>query len=355
MINNGIFWQNPKLGLNTNHNSYCLDFISFGTWYLLCGVFTQFNNNSLNKIIAINADGSLHTEFTNNIGSGFNDNVTRMIYKNNYIYCTGAFTSYNGTTQTRIIRLNLDGTRDSGFANNTSISAYSRGLAVDDDGKVYVTGDYNKLYCLNTDGTTAWSKNLNARGRRIFITSSTTGVVTGDFTTYDSVTSNRICGFNLSNGTRNTIFDAGFNGTCETGALSEDGGLWLAGNFSTYKGINSSKIIKIDKTNGNILFSDGVGLNNWVFDLSVFNNKVYVANYATSYRGTTITRGGLVINSDGTINTEYPANKAVTTDSYATGMWADKNGGIILTGTFVSYNGTTINYNTQLNNNGTIK
>ena len=74
------------------------------------GEFTSYNGTSINRIIRLNTDGSIDTSF--NVGTGLNDSawvVNNQV--SDYILAGGSFTSYNGTSANRIIQLNMDGSR----------------------------------------------------------------------------------------------------------------------------------------------------------------------------------------------------------------------------------------------------
>lgn len=109
-------------------------------------------------IARLNSDGSIDVGFDTDV-TGFNDEVRSIavaIDGSGDVYVAGAFDNYNGTGNHGIVRLNSDGSLDSGFA--TDGSFISEGIfitpAIDASGDIYV--DINQLLGiarLNGDGT----------------------------------------------------------------------------------------------------------------------------------------------------------------------------------------------------------
>jgi len=82
--------------------------------------------------------------------TGFDSTVYALaIDSNGKIYVGGGFTSYKGVTASRIIRLNTDGSKDTGFTYGTGFNNYVNSLAIDSNGKIYVGGNYI-TYMANT-------------------------------------------------------------------------------------------------------------------------------------------------------------------------------------------------------------
>ena len=80
------------------------------------GSYLTFNGVTVNRIVRLNSDGTRDTAFTTNTGTAFNSNVNAIaIQSDGKIVCSGFFTTFNGTTVNRIVRLNSDGTRDTAF------------------------------------------------------------------------------------------------------------------------------------------------------------------------------------------------------------------------------------------------
>lgn len=79
---------------------------------LVGGDFTKYNNQTHNRLIRLNSDGTLDSSF--DIGDGFNNVVNSIeIYTNNFgnhdYYIGGKFTSFNGNDANGIIKLNDNG------------------------------------------------------------------------------------------------------------------------------------------------------------------------------------------------------------------------------------------------------
>jgi len=98
---------------STTHNILVLPDNSI----VLTGTFTSFNGTSYNRIIKLNSNGTLNTSFITNMGTGFlgGDVIQTLLTPAGKLLCLGNFTSYNGVTRNRIVQLNLDGTIDSSF------------------------------------------------------------------------------------------------------------------------------------------------------------------------------------------------------------------------------------------------
>jgi hypothetical protein len=125
------------------------------------GGFTTYQGTTVNRIVKVNKDtATLDTSF--NMGVGFNNTVSRIIESHDSkIYAIGTFTSYSGSTQNRIVKLNLNGTIDSSFNIGAGFNSTPNAIAKQSDGKLIVVGDFtsysgsacNRITRINTDGT----------------------------------------------------------------------------------------------------------------------------------------------------------------------------------------------------------
>ena len=106
------------------------------------GSFTSYNGTTCNRIARLHPDGSLDTSF--NTGSGMNGIVYFIaIQSGDKILVGGKFSSYNGSPQGGIIRLNSDGTPDVTFNTGTGINGgFITTMAFQNDGKIIIAGEF---------------------------------------------------------------------------------------------------------------------------------------------------------------------------------------------------------------------
>ena len=103
------------------------------------GDFITYNGTTQNRITRLNSDGTRDTGF--NIGTGFDNFVSSIATQSDgKILVGGSFTTYSGSTQNYITRLNSDGTRDTGFTIGTGFTGDVRSIAIQTDGKIVVGG-----------------------------------------------------------------------------------------------------------------------------------------------------------------------------------------------------------------------
>ena len=280
---------------------------------LVGGNFTSFNGTTINRIARLNSDGTLDTAFTTNIGTGTNFNPrTIAIQPDGKILVGGVFTTFNGATVNRIVRLNSDGTRDTAFTTNTGTGADSgvSSIAVQSDGKIILGGDFstfngttaNDIVRLNSNGTidTAFLSNTgtgsNTYVRSIAIQSDGKILVGGAFTSFNGTTANRIVRLN-SDGTRDTAFTTN-NGTGidQVGSFSifsiavQSGGkILLGGRFNSFDGTTANDIARLN-SDGTLdtafITNTGTGANNDVIEIAIQpDGKIVVGGYFTGFGG----------------------------------------------------------------------
>ena len=277
---------------------------------ILCGgAFSTYNGTTRAKIARLNADGTLDTSF--NPGTGFNGNVVNIkLQSDGKIICCGLFTSFNGTTSNYIARLNSDGSLDSSFNVGTGfsgITGYAVGIAIQSDGKVLVTGYFtsyngttsNRIVRLNTNGSIDTSFSIgtgfNNQTDGIDIHADGKIVIVGLFTTYNGVTSNGIVRLNLD-GSIDTGFKTGtgfdFNNMYDV-LIQLDGKILIGGGFTTYNGRTQNSLIRLNYDGTyDTTFSTGYS-SGQVKSIAVQNDtKILVGGDFTSYQG--ITRNRLV-------------------------------------------------------------
>lgn len=246
---------------------------------ILVGFFTSFNGDSYNRIIKLNSDGSVDNTF--NIGTGFDDYTTSVQQtSDNKLIVTGIFSQYQGFSSPRVIRLNNDGTIDNTYNVGTGFNNATVFSLLNFDNSIYITG-----YFTEYNGTTV-SK----------------GIIKLD-----------------ANGDIDPSFDGGigFNvGNFQPIALARkenETAFYAAGYFTEYKGVAEPRIIKL-LSNGDkdVSVNFGTGFNNDVSDIKlVWDDKFYIIGNFTEYNGTP-TAGLVIINDDGTIHHAFPTGSAFT-------------------------------------------
>jgi uncharacterized delta-60 repeat protein len=344
-------------GFNGTVRSFAID--SNGKIYV-GGDFTSYKGTTANRIIRLNPDGSKDTGFDNS--TGFSGTRVRKIVidSNGKIYAVGNFTSYKGVTENRIIRLNADGTKDTGFDNSTGFNGEVMDIAIDSNGKIYLVGWFTQykgdsasgIIRLNPDGTkdTGFDNSTGFTSGGTLIVSSlaidANGkiYVGGNFTSYKGTSAISIIRLN-PDGTKDTGFDnsTGANASVDVFAIDSNGKIYAGGAFTAYKGVTANYIIRLNPDGTKDTGFD----NDTAFDSSVTsiqldsNGKIYAGGVFTSYKG--VTENYIIrLNPDGTEDVGFdnttgfgaPVNVIVI----------DSNGKIYVGGDFTSYKGTTANY-----------
>jgi uncharacterized delta-60 repeat protein len=121
---------------------------SYAGMVLIGGAFTNFNGNPLNNLARLNANGSVDTNFEANVGLGPNDAVRAIaIQLDGSVLVGGSFTNFNGTAVNRIVRLNSNGSMDTGFLSNLGPGANStvEGIALQPDNRIVLVGQFSQV------------------------------------------------------------------------------------------------------------------------------------------------------------------------------------------------------------------
>ena len=369
------------------------------------GEFTSYNGSAANRIIRLNSDGTVDGGFT--VGTGFDspDAVYAIAPAGDGtgdVYVGGCFAVYNGAPHTRIIRLNADGTVDTGFAvGKVGHIVCAIAPAGDSTGDIYVGGNKG-ISRLNSDGTVdagfAIGTGFDGFVYAIMPAGDGTGdiYVGGVFTSYNGRVSNRIIRLN-SDGTVDGGFNVGtgFDSPGETatnrrrwdGILKRDyppldfdrdfcrgsavytiapasdgtGDLYVGGEFTSYNRLVSNRIIRLN-SDGTVDetvvggFKSGTGFDSCVYTIMPASNgtgDIYVGGSFATYNGAGSNRI-IRLNSDGTVDEGFEVGMGFNSNSavYAIAPAGDGVGDIHVGGSFRNYNTTTTYRIARLNIDG---
>ena len=319
------------------------------------------------------ATGEIDETFT--VGTGFNNHVlTTAIQSDEKVIVGGRFTTYQGVSANRIIRLNDDGSRDtsfdigSGFSHTGLFSTIIDVIKIQNDGSILVGGAFasyqgivaNNLIRLNSDGSRDLSFNLgngiNSRVHTINIQSDGKILVGGVFSSYQEQAANRIVRLN-SDGTRDTSFNEGsgftvpgFYGVSDI-QIQSDGKIIVVGNFSAYDGNSVNRIIRLNSDGSrDTSFDIGLGLNSRARTTAIQSDgRLIVGGGFTSYQGVSANRI-VRVNGDGSRDTSF--NIGVGFDSEVVPTAIQSDGKVVVGGWFSSYQGVSANGMVRLSSDG---
>jgi len=264
------------------------------------GNFTTLAGTTRNRLVRVSSIGVHDTAFYTNLGTGFNNTTyTIKIQSDGKILVGGDFTTFNSNTRNYLTRLNLDGTEDTSFYTNlgTGFNGRVRTVRVQSDGKILVGGNFtslngntrNRLVRLNSDGTedttfytnmgTAFAGNVN----RIDIQSTGSIIVVGAFTAHNSNTRNRMVRL-ASTGVEDSAFYAnlgtGFSDEVYACGVDSADRIYVGGEFLTLNGGGEYFYARLNSngTNSNYVTSDFVFVNGSTFyDIKANTSVTYWA------------------------------------------------------------------------------
>jgi uncharacterized delta-60 repeat protein len=124
-----------------------------GTIFLV-GNFLFFNGNSVGRIVKLGSTGAFNTSFNAAIGTGFDAQTNKVIpYSTGKILVAGGFSTFDGATQSGLIKLNTTGTADGSWT-GVIFSAPVTTAVVREDGSIITGGEFNAVngnpqsYCI---------------------------------------------------------------------------------------------------------------------------------------------------------------------------------------------------------------
>jgi uncharacterized delta-60 repeat protein len=252
-----------------------------------CGrlsTFISFNNTPAPGIVRLNEDGTIDTDFMANVGTGFpvvGPSPCSALVPNSFalqadgkIVIGGGFMEFNGVAARRIMRLNADGTRDTGFSqtHGTGIASFPvLNVYVRPNGKIVATGTFrsfngitaNSIIRFNPDGSldSLFSTNTGtgctpisaiafASDEKIYISSSS-------MTSFNGTAVPRIVRLN-EDGTIDTTFLQNIGTGSTSNAVSQiieqvdlDNKIIVVGVGSTFNGLASGRIVRLNSNGTN--------------------------------------------------------------------------------------------------------
>lgn len=340
-----------------------IDILSNGK-VMVSGEYSAYRGTSANRVVQLNQDGTINTGFT--YGTGFSPDTTNELVElsNGKLIFVGQFTNYNGTSCNRIIGLNADGTVNTGFTTGTGFSGDPVSIERQSDDKVIITGFFlvyngqsvNRIVRLNTNGTrdTSFVTGIGFNGDTFSAAVQSDGkiIIIGNFSSYNGNSAPRICRLN-SNGSFDNTFNpgTGFNDVPYEVKIQPDGKIIVAGLFTSYNGNSSNYIVRLN-TDGSIdnTFAIGTGFNSTVFALELIGDgTILVGGQFTSYNGNTTRPRFIGLNSNGSINTNI-ININVNSTVQAIAVASD--GDIYVGGLFTTCQGLTVQRFVKLGRNG---
>jgi uncharacterized delta-60 repeat protein len=348
------------------------------------GEFRYFNGIPTNRLARLNSDGTLDTSFSVNVGVGPSTAPnTIAIQSDGKIILAGTFTSFNGVSVNRIVRLNSNGTIDTDFSSaisaNGGLQAPSsltiHAVKVQLDGKILLGGNFtslggvflNRVLRLNSDGSrdSSFVPGSAADNQVYAIEVQSDGKILlgGLFTTFDGLTAKGYVRLN-SNGTMDQQFTnnggSGIGGVIAVFSLGilSNGRIVVGGNFTSFNGTARGRLILLE-SNGTFVSSFGsnigVGFSQSIFYLKILvtaNDKIFITGNFIAFNNITRNRL-LMLNSDGTVDTEFVNNVGAGLDSSGLSAAIQPDQKILVVGQFFLFNSIIAVGFIRLNSNGT--
>ncbi len=294
----------------------------FGGWFTHV---TESTETSAPRMTRLTREGSVDDTFL--IGEGFNQSVLALAEDAEGRYLVGGgFTQFRGTNQHGLIRLKTSGERDSTFDIGEGFDSWVQKIIIQPDGKILVFGNFTTYKGLSTGGGLI---RLLADGSR-----------DGTFT---------LQAFNTANPYLTDVY------------LQPDGKILLAGQFTTYNGVSSVGLVRLESTGAHdATFVIGTGFNSATATdypnavVSDSNGRIYACGSFNTFKGVAGRSSLLRLLSDGTYDATYSPNNLYRCRNHRNFI-LEPDGKVIIGGTFTNgFGGSLKNQMVRLSSDGTL-
>lgn len=342
---------------------------------LIGGNFSFSRENIDNGIVCLNADGSRNSSF--NKDTGLDGSVfCSAVQPDGKTLIGGYFDHFEGVTQKKLIRLNVDGSKDTSFNPEFQFNNAVQSILLQSDGKILVRGiftdygviDRNYLVRLNPNGT------FDPSFIKRFGDDLTVEIMAlqpdGKILLYAFVNNwpnlpyRKLFRLN-SDGSEDISFVAGNRGDLERVSsivAQPDGKILVGGTFTTFEGVAEKYLIRLNPDGskdssfdiGTVFdFSNGVGKL-----LLQPDGKVVVSGIVTPTTGQ-YQSFLLRLNSDGSKDVSFAQSAGIESvrTGYGIGIYSvalQNDGKILVGGNFDTYQGIAQNRLVRLNTDGSV-
>jgi uncharacterized delta-60 repeat protein len=329
------------------------------------GRFTTFSGSSQNRLVRLDSNGSRDTSF--NIGTGFNNSISAMVIQSDgKVLAGGDFTTFSGSSQNRLVRLDSNGSIDTSFNIGTGFDSTVYSISIQSDGKILVGGSFttftgssqNYLIRLNSDGSKDTSFNIGTGFNDFLfdtaIQSDGKILAGGGFTTFTGSSQNYLIRLN-SDGSRDTSFNigTGFNNFVYATVIQSDGKILVGGTFTTFSGATQDRLIRLNSDGSkDTTFNIGSGFGSTVTSIAIQSDgKILAGGFFTTFTG--ISQNYLVrLNSDGSEDTTFDIG--IGFNNLTNTITIQSNENIFVGGSFITYKSSPQNRLVRLNSIGNI-
>ncbi|HEX8427864.1 hypothetical protein [Hymenobacter sp.] len=323
------------------------------------GLFSTIGGATRRKIARLLPTGAVDTSF--DPGTGFSASFLKpevlVFQPDGKLLVGGDFTDFNGTTRNRILRLNPDGSYDTSFTTGTGFNFPVKTIVVQTDGKIVVGGEFSAyngvrriaIARLNANGTldptfAASSTNeINGSVYTIVPLASGKYLIGGSFICIGTCTNPSNARRNLArlnaDGTLDTSFvpaGTSFNARVHKMVLQPDGKILCVGTFDSYNGVSRRAIVRLnaDATLDNT-FTVGTGSDGALYNLRLFpNGQILVSGGFLTYNGTQ-RRNIALLHSNGALDPSFGDTEGL--DNTILDMAMQRNGQVMVVGTFTNF------------------
>lgn len=249
---------------------------------LIIGDFTAVGGEPRNRVARLLSNGRVDPSF--DPGGGPNNTVTAMaLQKDGKVLIGGDFSAYNGTSRSRIARLNRDGSLDGAFNPLGTVDGTVMAIVAQPDGKVVIGGSFSnvngvpreKLARLLPDGkldtTFVVGDGTNGNIQALALEPDGDILLGGSFSTYNMSVRGKIARVNPSGGLDGTFaVGAGASGDIYAIEIDKLGRVLIGGDFSQYDGTARSRIARLTSLGAlDTTFVPGTGFDSYVYDIAV--------------------------------------------------------------------------------------
>ncbi|WP_230392535.1 T9SS sorting signal type C domain-containing protein [Flavobacterium sp. LC2016-01] len=314
-------------------------------------------------------DVTFNTLDDGSIGDGFDNPVqTLSLQSDQNLIVGGEYLNLNGIPSPYLTRLTPDGTIDENFHTGNGFNGKIYASCIQPDGKILIGGNFTsyngisigRLIRLNTDGSFDSSFNTSTGATTgiiydIALQSDGKIIICGSFTKYNNTAANYIARI-LTNGSLDTSFVGSGASTIKNVKVLNDGKILLSGNFTAFNGTQINRILRLNNDGRiDVTFNVGTGFDGEVSAMTVQSDgKIILGGKFTNYNGSSANRI-IRIMRDGSIDTSFFMGSGFNSGAVLA-LKIDSFGNIMVGGSFSgNYNGSIVNRVCLLDGSGLLK